>query len=84
MKTLARTKYVVPELVEDMKISDIKYRLASEYNISMDQIRLIYAGKQLEVDKTIEELGMYDKEMYDKEKNVIISMVLSLRGGAKM
>ena len=79
VKTLARTKYVVPELVEDMKISDIKYLLASEYNISMDQIRLIYAGKQLEVDKTIEELGLYDKE-----KNVIISMVLSLRGGAKM
>ena len=79
VKTLARTKYVVPDLVEDMKISDIKYLLASEYNISMDQIRLIYAGKQLEVDKTIEELGLYDKE-----KNVIISMVLSLRGGAKM
>ena len=79
VKTLARTKYVVPELVEDMKIGDIKYLLASEYNISMDQIRLIYAGKQLEVDKTIEELGLYDKE-----KNVIISMVLSLRGGAKM
>ena len=79
VKTLARTKYVVPELVEDMKIGDIKYLLASEYNISMGQIRLIYAGKQLEVDKTIEELGLYDKE-----KNVIISMVLSLRGGAKM
>lgn len=79
VKTLARTKYVVPELVQDMKISDIKYLLASEYNISMDQIRLIYAGKQLEVDKTIEELGLYDKE-----KNFIISMVLSLRGGAKM
>ena len=79
VKTLARTKFVVPELVQDMKISDVKYILTSEYNISMDQIRLIYAGKQLEVDKTIEELGLYDKE-----KNVIISMVLSLRGGAKM
>ena len=55
VKTLARTKFNVPELVQDMKISEINYILASSYNISMDQIRLIYNGKQLEAEKTVDE-----------------------------
>ena len=47
------------------------------YNINMDQIRLIYNGKQLNNSNTVKEEGIYDTE-----KNIIISMVLSLRGGS--
>ena len=76
VKTLARTKFTVPDVTEDMKIEDIKLVLMQKYNINMDQIRLIHAGKQLESTKTVVESGIYNKE-----EPVTISMVLSLRGG---
>ena len=69
---LSSNQFNVPELVQDMKISEINYILASSYNISMDQIRLIYDGKQLEAEKTVDELGLYDKE-----KTFIISITLT-------
>mmetsp|Transcript_24821 Transcript_24821/g.36416 ORF Transcript_24821/g.36416 Transcript_24821/m.36416 type:complete len:82 (+) Transcript_24821:106-351(+) len=76
VKTLARTTFEVPDLTEETKIEDIKNLLMQKYNIGMDQMRLIYSGKQLENSMTVQEAGIYDTT-----KNVMISMVLSLRGG---
>ena len=76
VKTLARTQFTVPDVTEDMKIEDIKLILNQKYNINMDQIRLIYNGKQLNNTDTVVEAGIYDTE-----QNIKISMVLSLRGG---
>ena len=76
VKTLARTRFTVPDVTEDMKIEDIKLILTQKYNINMDQIRLIYTGKQLNNSDTVAEAGIYDTE-----QNIVISMVLSLRGG---
>ena len=75
VKTLARTRFTVPDVTEDMKIEDIKLILTQKYNINMDQIRLIYTGKQLNNSDTVAEAGIYDTE-----QNIVISMVLSLRG----
>ena len=77
VKTLARTKFTVPDVTEETKIEDIKLTLMETYNMNMDQILLIYNGKQLNNSNTVKEEGIYDTE-----KNIIISMVLSLRGGS--
>jgi len=76
VKTLARTTFEVPDLTEETKIEEIKNLLMQKYNIGMDQMRLIYAGKQLENTATVKEAGVYSAT-----EKISISMVLSLRGG---
>ena len=76
VKTLARTTFEVPDLTEETKIEDIKNLLMQKYNIGMDQMRLIHAGKQLENASTVKEAGVYSAT-----EKITISMVLSLRGG---
>ena len=78
VKTLARTTFEVPDLKKETKIEDIKNILHKKFNIGRDQMRLIHAGKQLEDGMTVEEAGIFDTT-----KNITISMVLSLRGGAQ-
>ena len=55
------------------KIMSLKQKLEESEGISVDQIRLVYSGRQLPDDKTFEEMKV-------KEKSVI-NMLLSLRGG---
>ena len=75
VKTLARTNLELNDITEDTKIEDIKLVLFNKYNIDMSQIRLIYSGKSLNNEQTVEEAGIYDTT-----KTITISMILSLRG----
>jgi|688.fasta_scaffold443569_2 hypothetical protein len=75
VKTLARTNFEINDITENTKIEDIKLLLFNKYNIDMSQIRLIYSGKCLNNEQTVEEAGIYDTT-----KTITISMILSLRG----
>ena len=56
------------------EVKSIKQALQEKEGIQVDQIRLIYSGKQLADDKKIEE--------YNITAGGTIHMVLQLRGGA--
>jgi hypothetical protein len=55
------------------KVADLKRQINDKEGISPDQIKLIWKGKQLEDNKTIEESKL--------EAGAQIHMVLQLRGG---
>jgi hypothetical protein len=42
----------------DVKVLDVKNALQEKEGIQVDQIRLIYSGKQLADDRTLEEYGV--------------------------
>ena len=54
------------------KVLDVKHALQQKEGIQVDQIRLIYSGKQLADDKTLED--------YSVQAGAVIHMVLQLRG----
>eukprot|EP00636_Phaeomonas_parva_P007226 CAMPEP_0118850674 /NCGR_PEP_ID=MMETSP1163-20130328/427_1 /TAXON_ID=124430 /ORGANISM="Phaeomonas parva, Strain CCMP2877" /LENGTH=77 /DNA_ID=CAMNT_0006782905 /DNA_START=173 /DNA_END=406 /DNA_ORIENTATION=+ len=54
-------------------VADVKVALQEKEGIQVEQIRLIYGGRQLADDKTLEE--------YNIESGSTIHMVLQLRGG---
>jgi hypothetical protein len=55
---------------------DVKHELQEKEGIQVDQIRLIFSGKQLADDKTLEDYGVVPGS--------VIHMVLQLRGGGRM
>ena len=58
----------------DVKVKDVKHALQEKEGIQVDQIRLIYSGKQLADEKMLEE--------YNVTAGAVIHMVLQLRGGS--
>ena len=74
VKTLAG-KTVSIECEESDKIEDVKAKIEEKEGVPVDQQRLIFAGKQLDGQKTLQEVGI--------DEGASLSMVLRLRGGPR-
>merc|ERR1719238_1211649 len=70
VKTLSG-KTVSIECEESDKIEDVKAKIAEKEGVPVDQQRLIFAGKQLDGQKTLQECGINEGDS--------LSMVLRLR-----
>ena len=57
------------------KIEDVKAKIEEKEGVPVDQQRLIFAGKQLDGQKTLQECGINEGDS--------LSMVLRLRGGPR-
>ena len=74
VKTLSG-KTVSIECEESDKIEDVKAKIEEKEGVPVDQQRLIFAGKQLDGQKTLQECGINEGDS--------LSMVLRLRGGPR-
>ena len=75
VKTLSG-KTVSIECEESDKIEDVKAKIEEKEGVPVDQQRLIFAGKQLDGQKTLQECGINEGDS--------LSMVLRLRGGPQL
>jgi len=73
VRTLEGTE-VPLEVEQKMKVSEVKKKLEEKESISIDQQRLIYAGKQL-VDSN-------ELQVYNIKNDDVLHLVLALRGGS--
>ena len=74
VKTLSG-KTISVECEESDKIEDVKAKIEEKEGVPVDQQRLIFAGKQLDGQKTLQEVGI--------DEGASLSMVLRLRGGPR-
>lgn len=73
VKTLTG-KTITLDVEPSDNIEAVKAKIAEKEGIPSDQQRLIFAGKQLEGDKTVSEVGL--------TKDATVHLVLRLRGGS--
>ncbi len=72
IKTLTGRK-IMMNFDGEQQVLEVKQALQEKEGIQVDQIRLIYSGKQLSDEKSL--------TAYDVKAGETIHMVLSLRGG---